>query len=77
MLLIVHQCFLMMLSRKIIVHKTTLQTTNNFFRDKYCFEEFNKNYRRLYLTISIRNQNIMAFKGPDPMRNKIIITVQF
>ena len=31
MLLIVHQCFLMMLSRKIIVRKTTLQTTNKFF----------------------------------------------
>ena len=30
MLLIVNQCFLMMLSRKIIVRKT-LQTTNNFF----------------------------------------------
>ena len=30
MLLIVHQCFLM-ISRKIIVRKTTLQTTNNFF----------------------------------------------
>ena len=33
MLLTVHQCFLMMLSRKIIVRKATLQTTNNFFRD--------------------------------------------
>ena len=32
MLLIVHQCFLMMLSRKIIARKTTLQTTNNFFK---------------------------------------------
>ena len=31
MLLIVHQCFLMMLSRKIIVRKATLQTTNKFF----------------------------------------------
>ena len=31
MLLIVHQCFLMMLSRKMIVRKATLQTTNQFF----------------------------------------------
>ena len=31
MLLIVHQCFLMMLSCKIIVRKATLQTTNKFF----------------------------------------------
>ena len=31
-LLIVHQCFLMMLSRKIIVRKTTLQTTNSFLK---------------------------------------------
>ena len=31
MLLIVHQCFLMMLSRKIIVRKATLQTTNRVF----------------------------------------------
>ena len=30
MLLIVHQCFLMILSRKSIARKTTLQTTNNF-----------------------------------------------
>ena len=30
MLLIVHQCFLVMLSRKIIVCKATLQTTNKF-----------------------------------------------
>jgi hypothetical protein len=31
MLLIVHQCFLITLSRKIIVLKPTLQTANNFF----------------------------------------------
>ena len=31
MLLIVYQCFLMTLSRKIIVFKPTLQTTNKFF----------------------------------------------
>ena len=31
MLLIVHQCFLMILSRKIIVRKATLQTTNKVF----------------------------------------------
>ena len=31
MLLIVHHCFLMTLSRKIIVYKQTLQTTNKFF----------------------------------------------
>jgi hypothetical protein len=31
MLLIVHQYFFMMLSRKIIVCRTSLQTTNNFF----------------------------------------------
>ena len=31
MLLIVHQCFLMTLSCKIIVFKLTLQTTNKFF----------------------------------------------
>ena len=31
MLLTVHQCFLMMLSRKSIVFKPTLQTTNKFF----------------------------------------------
>ena len=30
MLLIVHQCFLMMLSRTIIVRKATLQKTNKF-----------------------------------------------
>ena len=30
MLLIVHRCFLMILSRKIIVRKATLQTTNIF-----------------------------------------------
>ena len=34
MLLIVHQCFLMMLSRKIIVRKATLQTTNKFFKSQ-------------------------------------------
>ena len=43
MLLIVHQCFLMMLSRKIIVRKATLQTTNKFFFSRfvsllYCIE---------------------------------------
>ena len=32
MLLIVHQCFLMILSRKIIIRKGTLQTTNKFLR---------------------------------------------
>ena len=31
MILIDHQCFLMMLSRKIIVRKATLQTTNKLF----------------------------------------------
>ena len=31
MLLIVHQCLLMTLSRKIIVFKPTLQTTNKFY----------------------------------------------
>ena len=31
MLLIVHQCFLMTLSRKITVFKQPLQTTNKFF----------------------------------------------
>ena len=31
MLLIVHECFLMQLSRKIIVFKPTLQKTNKFF----------------------------------------------
>ena len=31
MLLIVHQCFLMTLSRQIVVFKPTLQTTNKFF----------------------------------------------
>ena len=34
MLLIVHQCFLMTISRKIIVFKPTLQTTNKFFSSK-------------------------------------------
>ena len=34
MLLIVRQYFLMMLSRKIIVRKTTLQATNKFFEVK-------------------------------------------
>ena len=34
MLLIVHQCYLMMLSRKIIVFKPTLQTTNRLFFGK-------------------------------------------
>ena len=33
-MLIVHQCFLMTLSRKIIVFKPTLQTTNMFFFSK-------------------------------------------
>ena len=32
MLLIVHQCFLMTLSRKIIARKAPLQTTNKFFK---------------------------------------------
>ena len=31
MLIIVHQCFLMTLSRKIIIFKPTLKTTNKFF----------------------------------------------
>ena len=31
MLLIVHQCFLMMLSHKIIIYKPTLQASNKFF----------------------------------------------
>jgi hypothetical protein len=31
MLLIVHQCFLVILSHKIIFFKQTLQTTNKFF----------------------------------------------
>ena len=34
MLLIVHQCFLMTLSRKIIVFKQSLQATNKFFLRK-------------------------------------------
>ena len=33
MLLIVHQCFLMMLSRKIIVREATLQATNIFLEN--------------------------------------------
>ena len=35
MLLIVHQCFLMMLSRKIIVRNATLHTTNKFLIVNY------------------------------------------
>ena len=35
MLLIVHQCFLMILSRKIIVRKATLQTNKFFFIKDY------------------------------------------
>ena len=39
MLLIVQQCFLMTLSRKIIVFKPTLQTTNKFFSDHFTTEK--------------------------------------
>ena len=40
MLLIVHQCFLMMLSREIIFRKSTLQTTNLvFFKGLEFFSE--------------------------------------
>ena len=36
-MLIVHQFFLMMLSRKIIIRKATLQTTNKFFVKSFLF----------------------------------------
>ena len=42
MLLIVHQFFLMTLSRTIIVFKPTLQTTNKFFLFKLAFMTYSR-----------------------------------
>ena len=56
MLLIVHQCFLMMLSRKMIVRKATLQTTNKFFYNKY-LQIFHKPIDLLISILGNNNDN--------------------
>ena len=56
MLLIVHQCFLMMLSRKIIVRKATLQQAFLFLKLFYKFFEYVIYY---YLDFPYKYDNII------------------
>ena len=56
MLLIVHRCFLTMLSRKIIVRKTTLQTTNKFF-SLFCL---------LFLSSLLTKIGLFLYRDPTP-----------
>ena len=61
---IVHQCFLLTLSRKIIVRKPTLQTTNKFFIWKY-LDEFHSALRAAAIKVTIQNLDQMKLPTTD------------
>jgi hypothetical protein len=63
MLLIVHQCFLRMLSHKIIIRNATLQTTNKFF--------LQRPLSLIYIEIKSEEQLDEDDKGPITLKSEV------
>ena len=79
MLLIVHQCFLMTLSRKIIVFKQTLQTTNKFFIFFILtyFYYFSPISRLLFLSFKFKQPKYVYFKDETLESLKLLLFFLF